>query len=296
MNKYKIEDSSFRDPSGFLFYHGDILYRQINQSYKKEYDTLMNSGLYQKLVDEKLIIPHKEVNIEQAKPEIAYKIIQPEKIPFISYPYEWSFSQLKQAALTTLDIQKICMDYEMTLKDASAYNIQFNMVNPIFIDTLSFETYVEGKPWHAYKQFCQHFLAPLALMSHKDIRLNQLLRIYIDGIPLDLTSKLLPMKTKTMFSLMSHIHAHAKSQKHYENKKIKKEFRLGRRSFIGIIESLYSGTKKMNWTPKGTEWAEYGYEMKGIFSGCIILYAISGFACSIFTSLCGIINFSSTSF
>jgi len=108
MNKYKIEDSSFRDPSGFLFYHGDILYRQINQSYKKEYDTIMNSGLYQKLVDEKLIIPHKEVNIEPAKPEIAYKIIQPEKIPFISYPYEWSFSQLKQAALTTLKIQKIC--------------------------------------------------------------------------------------------------------------------------------------------------------------------------------------------
>jgi len=257
MIKYEIEDSSFRDPSGFLFYHSDILYRQINQSYKKEYDTLMNSGLYQKLVDEKLIIPHKEVNIEQAKPEIAYKIIQPEKIPFISYPYEWSFSQLKQAALTTLEIQKICMDYEMTLKDASAYNIQFNMVNPIFIDTLSFETYVEGKPWHAYKQFCQHFLAPLALMSHKDIRLNQLLRIYIDGIPLDLTSKLLPMKTKTMFTLMSHIHAHAKSQKHYENKKIKKGLKLGRRSFIGIIESLYSGTKKMNWTPKGTEWAEY---------------------------------------
>jgi len=257
MNKYKIENSSFRDPSGFLFYHGDIIYRQVNQSYKKEYDTLMNSGLYQKLVDEKLIIPHKEVDIEPAKPEIAYKIIQPEKIPFISYPYEWSFSQLKQAALTTLEIQKICMDYEMTLKDASAYNIQFNLVNPIFIDTLSFETYVEGKPWHAYKQFCQHFLAPLALMSHKDIRLNQLLRIYIDGIPLDLTSELLPMRTKTMFTLMSHIHAHAKSQKHYENKKIKKGLKLGRRSFIGIIESLYSGTKKMNWTPKGTEWAEY---------------------------------------
>jgi ribosomal protein L11 methylase PrmA len=257
MNKYKIEDSSFRDPSGFLFYHGDILYRQINQSYKKEYDTIMNSGLYQKLVDEKLIIPHKEVNIEPAKPEIAYKIIQPEKIPFISYPYEWSFSQLKQAALTTLKIQKICMGYEMTLKDASAYNIQFNMVNPIFIDTLSFETYIEGKPWRAYKQFCQHFLAPLALMSHRDIRLNQLLRIYIDGIPLDLTSVLLPMKTKIMFTLMSHIHAHTKSQKHYENKKIKKELKLGRRSFIGIIENLYSGTKKMNWIPKGTEWAEY---------------------------------------
>jgi len=258
MHAYEIESSSFRDPSGFLFRINGSIYRQINQSYQKEYDFLMDSGLYKNLVDEKLLVPHEEVEIPPLLQDTVYKVIKPETIPFISYPYEWSFSQLKQAALTTLEIQKIAMKYEMTLKDSSAYNIQFQNGKPILIDTLSFEKYEEGQPWKAYRQFCQHFLAPLALMSHTDIRLNQLLRIYIDGIPLDLAKKLLPTRTLTMFSLLSHIHIHAKSQKHYEDKDIKiKERKIGRRSFIGIVESLHSGVKKLKWSGDKTEWGNY---------------------------------------
>ena len=258
MHAYEIESSSFRDPSGFLFRINGSIHRQINQSYQKEYDFLMDSGLYKNLVDEKLLVPHEEVEIPPLLQDTVYKVIKPETIPFISYPYEWSFSQLKQAALTTLEIQKIAMKYEMTLKDCSAYNIQFQNGKPILIDTLSFEKYEEGQPWKAYRQFCQHFLAPLALMSHTDIRLNQLLRIYIDGIPLDLAKKLLPTRTLTMFSLLSHIHIHAKSQKHYEDKDIKiKERKIGRRSFIGIVESLHSGVKKLKWSGDKTEWGNY---------------------------------------
>ena len=87
----------------------------------------------------------------------------------------------------------------MSLKDASAYNIQFVRGKPTLIDTLSFEIYKEGEPWVAYRQFCQHFLAPLALMAYRDMRLGQLLRVYIDGVPLDLASKLLPVKTQVQF-------------------------------------------------------------------------------------------------
>ena len=258
MQNLKVQLSSFRDPSGFLFNHDGKLYRQINQSYKEDYKLLMESGLYDKLVDSQLMLPHTEVNVPSLLPEKSFKIIRPSYISFISYPYEWCFSQLKQAALATLDIQKIALSHEMTLKDCSAYNIQFQDGNPILIDTLSFEKYIEGQPWKAYRQFCQHFLAPLALMSHKDIRLNQLLRIYIDGIPLNLANKLLPMRTLSMFSLLSHIHLHAKTQKHYENKEIKaKERKLPRLSFVGIVESLHSGINKLKWTPEGTEWANY---------------------------------------
>lgn len=250
--------SSFRDPSGFLFLQNEILYRQINQSYKENYDHLMNSGLYKKLIDVELLVPHQEADITPPDPQTAYKIIQPEVISFISYPYEWCFSQLKQAALATIEIQKIALEYGMTLKDCSAYNVQFRDYKPVLIDTLSFEKYQEGQVWKGYKQFCQHFLAPLALMSHRDIRLNQLLRIYIDGIPLDLTNKLLPMRTHSMFSLLAHIHVHAKSQKRYESKEINvKDYNLSKRSFIGIIESLHSTIKKQSWHPDGTEWGNY---------------------------------------
>ena len=179
---------SFRDPSGFLFYRDGLVYRQVNSVYAELYEQLIGSGLYQALVDARLLIPHEEVEIEPAEPSNAYKIIQPEQLPFISYPYEWSFSQLKDAALTTLEIQKRALEYEMSLKDCSAYNIQFWGGKPVFIDTLSFEAYREGHPWVAYRQFCQHFLAPLALMGANDVRLNQLLRVYIECVPLDLAS------------------------------------------------------------------------------------------------------------
>ena len=258
MSTYEKVPSSFRDPSGFLFYQGNNLYRQINLSYKQEFDQLINSGLYEKLVSSNQLISHEEVNITPLEAEYAYKVIKPEKIPFISYPYEWCFSELKQAAITTLEIQKTAMDFDMTLKDCSAYNIQFKNGKPILIDTLSFEKYQERQIWKPYRQFCQHFLAPLALMSHKDVRLNQLFRIYIDGIPLDLTASLLPFKTRSMFSLLTHIHAHAKSQKHFRNKEIKlKDQKLAKRSFLGIVESVFSAIKKLEWTPKGTEWADY---------------------------------------
>jgi ribosomal protein L11 methylase PrmA len=258
MNNDQIVNSSFRDPSGFLFYKNGELYRQINNSYQDDYDLLMDSGLYQTLTEKKMLVSHQEVSVPPLIESKSYKIIKPELIPFISYPYEWCFSQLKDAALTTLEIQKCALDYGMTLKDSSVYNIQFKEGRPLLIDTLSFEKYQEGKPWKAYRQFCQHFFAPLTLMSHKDIRLSQLLQIFIDGIPLDLTSKLLPTKTKTMFTILSHIHAHAKSQKHYESKQAKvKDVKLGKRSFLGIIDSLHSGVKKLKWTPENTEWGDY---------------------------------------
>ncbi len=216
----KIIAGSFRDPSGFLFYQENVLYRQVNTAYRENYDLLIESGLYQALIDSKLLVSHIEEKTDATYADCVYKILKPEIVPFISYPYEWCFSQLKDAALTTLKIQKIALDFGMSLKDSSVYNIQFLKGRPIFIDTLSFEKYQEGSPWVAYKQFCQHFLAPLALMSFSDVRLNQLLKVFIDGVPLDLASSLLPAKTKLNFSLLSHIHLHAKSQKKYESKTV----------------------------------------------------------------------------
>jgi hypothetical protein len=250
--------ASFRDPSGFLFRQDGVIYRQVNLVYKDDYDHLMSSGLYQALVHDHLLVPHQEVNIESPVPELACRIIKPEQIPFISYPYEWCFSQLKDAALTTLKIQKRAFDFGMSLRDSSAYNIQFKNGKPVFIDTLSFGKYREGQPWVAYRQFCQHFLAPLALMSYKDIRLSRLLSIHIDGLPLDLVSSLLPWRTRLRFSLLSHIHLHARSQKHFADRPVNvRERRMGRYAFIGIINSLESAVKKLSWRPRGTEWADY---------------------------------------
>ncbi len=250
--------ASFRDPSGFLFSRGGTLYRQVNRKYEQEYARLMDSGLYDKLVKAGLLIPHIEVDQPAAESGTAYKIIQPERVPFISYPYEWSFGQMKDAALATLSIQRRALKAGMSLKDASAYNIQFVRGKATLIDTLSFEIYKEGQPWVAYRQFCQHFLAPLALMALRDVRLNQLLRVYIDGVPLDLASELLPTRTRFNFGLLTHLHLHAGAQKKYSGADVRsRAATMTKQAMTGLIDSLDSVVRKLNWSPGGTEWGNY---------------------------------------
>ncbi len=257
MDNSKKITASFRDPAGFVFLKHGVLYRQVNNFYARDYNLLMQSGLYEELAKKNLLIAHKEVNEAGFSPD-AYKIIQPEFIPFISYPYEWSFSELKDAALLTLRVQKIALRFGMSLKDASSYNIQFKDGRPILIDTLSFEKYRENAPWAAYRQFCQHFLAPLALMSLKEITLNQLLRIHIDGIPLDLASTLLPKRSWFKPALFFHIHMHAKGQRYFSDKEVRLESKkFSRVSLSELIESLRIGISSLYWEPKGTEWGDY---------------------------------------
>lgn len=250
--------SSFRDPSGFLFVKDGIIYRQVNATYGDNYDHLMKSGLYDGLVDSGLLIPHQETRVDLARTDNAYQVLKPEAVPFVSYPYEWCFSQLKEAALLTLQVQKKALDHDMTLKDASAYNVQFVDAKPILIDTLSFDMYRDGQPWVAYRQFCQHFLAPLALMSYKDVRLSQLSRTYIDGVPLDLASTLLPFRSRLTFSLLSHIHLHARAQRHFAERTVDtSRRRMGRRSFLALIDSLEAAVRKLKWRPRGELWRDY---------------------------------------
>lgn len=251
--------ASFRDPSGMIYYYKGVLLRQINLVYQPHYDHLIDSGLFNCLVTEGLLIPHTEVAVTTAiEPNKSYKVIQPEIVPFISYPYERCFSQLKDDALLTLRLQKKALDFGMSLKDASAYNIQRFNGKPVLIDSLSFERYIEGQPWTAYRQFCQHFLAPLALMSLRDIRLHNLLFFYLDGIPLDLANLLLPWKSYLNFSILTHIRWHAKIQKkHASDSKQNQKCFMSRYSLLALIDHLQSTIANLRWEALDTEWAEY---------------------------------------
>lgn len=252
--------ASFRDPSGFLYHREGELLRQVNASFQANYDQLIQSGFYGVLSTEELLIPHQEVDLELAATEDAYKVLRPQKIPFISYPYEWCFSQLKDAALITLRIQRLAINEGMSLKDASAFNLQFLNGKPILIDSLSFESYAEGKPWIAYRQFCRHFLAPLALMALRDVRLSQLLRAHIDGLPLDLASSLLPRRSWLNLGLVVHLHLHAATIRRLAGMRVDLERRsrgMTRNAMLGLIDSLERLVKKLRWDPQGTRWADY---------------------------------------
>jgi hypothetical protein len=248
--------SSFRDRDGFVFQHEGKYFRQVAPEYEPTYTRLRDSGLYARLHREGTLIPHRE--LPAGTHGFPGLVLEPDQLPVLLYPYEWSFSQWRDAALLTLKLQRTALGAGFTLKDASAYNIQFLDGRPVLIDTLSFEPYAEGQPWQGYRQFCQHFLAPLALMARCDPRLGQLLRTHLDGIPLDLASTLLPKRTWLSPGLLFHLHLHARAQSQYRNQDRKVAARaISRHGLLGILDSLESAIRGLLWQPAGTEWADY---------------------------------------
>jgi len=249
----KSHEASFRDPSGYMFYDGDTLRRVINPIYFSQYKELTQSGFFKTLIKNKLLIPHEETSVSEDK-----IIITPEKIPFITNPYEWGFEQFKQAALLTLKIQKFALSKGFILKDASAYNVTFHKGKPIFIDTLSFDFYEEGTPWRAYKQFITHFFGPLVLAKYHGADVFDMLQAYIDGIPVKMISSMLPAKTKLSSVLYPNIHLLAKMEnKHSEDYKAETKIaKLSKKAQENIISSLYNYISKLS-LKESSEWGDY---------------------------------------
>jgi ribosomal protein L11 methylase PrmA len=252
---------SFRDASGFVFEEDGVLYRQVNHSFATSYDLMIRSGFYREAVSAGLLLEHDEVPARESDGDLAYKRLRPRRIPFVSYPYEWSFGQLRDAALLTLSLQRLALRHGLSLKDASAYNVQFEGSRPLFIDSLSFEAYREGQPWVAYQQFCRHFLVPLALCSYRGVALLGLLRSQIDGIPLGVASTLLPRRTWLRPSLLMHVHLHERMLRRHADIASPRETlsraRVGRNALLGVVANLAGAVRRLTWRHERTEWADY---------------------------------------
>jgi hypothetical protein len=247
---------SFRDPAGHVFVSDGTLYRQIEPAGRDAYQRLMQSGLYDALVRDALLVPHQELGASPDHPGAT--LIRPERVPMVSYPYEWCFSQLRAAALATLRVARRALTFGMTLKDASAYNIQFLRGRPVLIDTLSFEPAAPG-PWVAYRQFCQHFYAPLLLWSATDPRLARLPLAFIDGVPLSLASTLLPRRSWMKPGPLFHVHMHAAAERKFSSRSAgtpETARPAARGNTEALIDSLESAVTATQWTPR-SEWASY---------------------------------------
>jgi ribosomal protein L11 methylase PrmA len=255
------DPGSYRDPGGFIYRRDGVLYRQIGPASIDDWTAFMASGLAEQLIASGRLIGHEDAPLSAAATADARAVIAPEPIEFISYPYEWTFGELKDAALLTLDCQLAALERGWTLKDASAYNVQFRDGKPVMIDSLSFEPHEDGTPWVAYRQFCEHFLAPLTLMARRDIRLAALLRADPDGVPLDLAKGLLPWRTRLNFGLLSHLHLHANAQVRHaaddDDGQTARRARISRPKLIALVGNLRNTVAALDWKPGGTEWSDY---------------------------------------
>lgn len=242
------ERSSFRDPASKVYYGEQGVERLIFKAYHADYDKLMKSGLYEELTREGLLIRHDEMY--RAESVIS---IRPEVVPFISYPYEWCFSMLKKAALNTLRINSIAMDYDMCLKDATAYNIQYHAGEMKLIDTCSFMTFPAGQPWGAYRQFLQHFLYPLLLMKYRNPTLGRLSEIFLDGIPASVAAQLLPAKLRLNVSAWAHLYGQALNGTVTQGKDI----RMSKLAFNALLINLERFIAGLEYKVKKTTFTQY---------------------------------------
>jgi SAM-dependent methyltransferase len=256
---------------GFVYTRDGDLLRQVNRAFADEWDAFEGSPLQRQLIDEEMLVAHETVDTGLAYTGDAHKVIRPTRIPFISYPYEWSFGQLKDAALLTLRLQRIALRSGYTLRDASAYNVQFLRGRPILIDSLSFERHTQGGPWRAYRQFCEHFLGPLALMSYRDVRLRTATAQFLDGVPIDLTATLLPRRARLRLGLGAHVFLHARAHRSARSTTSEPSGRRPRPvNLERLTESLEGTVRGLRWEPGGTQWVDYdergSYSAEGLAS------------------------------
>ncbi|KIC93601.1 class I SAM-dependent methyltransferase [Flavihumibacter solisilvae] len=255
MTNRERHPASFKDPAGYIFMENGRLLRQVNLEYSGQYTQLRDSGLLTALWEKKWLLHHQELPGHTGEDGNAWLVLAPRQIPFNSYPYEWSFDMLKDAALLTLAINRKAVDYGMILKDASAYNILFDGSQPVFIDTLSFESYDAARPWIAYRQFCQHFLFPLLINHYKGIEAQQWLQLHHDGLPVQLTAELLPFRTK--FSLGPALHVHLQNRIAMRHQGEERQVLFSKTKMVQILQHLESVIRSLRYRKRNSTWNQY---------------------------------------
>ena len=214
------DPGSFRDPGAYIFSDGQKIIRAVMPAADQVFAATYDSGVLDRLAQKELMVScHRiatDVELLSAytgpRGERAAAIYEHPRIEFISYPYEWCFSQLKDAALAHLDLQLSALDEGFVLIDASAYNMQFIHSKPVHIDASSLRPYVEGQAWDGYNQFCRQFLLPLAIEAWTGVAYQSMYRGSISGIGFEDALKVLPAhKLFTSLGGLMHIYLHGRA-------------------------------------------------------------------------------------
>lgn len=215
MNVAQPVSGSFRDPAGGVHRLGDRILRTIAAEYDADFTAALQTGLLDRFVDEGRIVPFEPAPLAPEALGLAgaKRVLEHPRLPFISHPYEWSFEELRAAALHHIDLHLSAMAGGLTLTDASAYNMQFVGAEPIFIDLLSFRPYRDGELWAGYRQFCEQFLNPLILCSATGWMPNAWYRGALEGIPTSDLRRLLPWRSMLSRRVLLHVVAHSALEK-----------------------------------------------------------------------------------
>jgi ribosomal protein L11 methylase PrmA len=267
-----VEPGSFRDPDSRVLVGPDAVYRVLSERGLADWEALAGSQVFSAATAEGTLVGTEQLpdgeGLDGAASEVLATepaaVLRHERIPFVSYPYEWTFGMLKDAALLELDLLLAALDEELILKDATPYNVQFRGAKPVFVDVGSFERLREGEPWAGYRQFCMLFLFPLLLQAHKDIPFQPWLRGSIDGItPTEAAAVFSSFRDRFRKGVFAHVRLHARLERRYEARKgdeVKQELKKARFStklIKGNALRLRNLVDKLHWKAGDTAWTDY---------------------------------------
>lgn len=268
------EPASFRDPANQVFYAGGEVRRGLRGAAVDDWRALSASGFFQRMVEQGGICATDEIGGGEgagatAAPDAAAAaddfdlVLRHERIPFVSHPYEWTFSMLRDAALLHLDLLRASVTEGLITKDGSAYNLQWRGSRPTFIDVGSFERLREGEPWAGYRQFCQTMLYPLLLQAHLGVDFQPWLRARIDGVEPDQMRRLFGGARRWKAGVFKHVHLHDALQRRLAGAsagEVRDDLRaagFGTELVLATIRALHKLVRRLEWRPPASHWAGY---------------------------------------
>ena len=258
----QVEPGSFRDPESRVFYADNEVYRALSQEGRNDFEALASSGL---LDDARIVGTELAEGVPPAgllTSEVA-AVLRHERIPFVSYPYEWTFSMLKDAALLQLDLLLAALDHDLMLKDATPYNVQFTGTRPVFIDIGAFERLREHELWVAHRQFCMLYLYPLLLQAAKGASFQSRLRGSIDGITPAEMRALMSFRDRFRRGVTTNVFLRARLERRdaEDPAGIKRELKrpgLGKQLILANVRKMRALVSRLEWDPPEGVWVAYG--------------------------------------
>ena len=264
----RFEPGSFRDPDTRVFHHDGAIFRALTERARADWRRLAGTRFYGRATRDGHLVGTREVtggeNLPALDPAWA-AVLEHARIPVVSYPYEWSFGMLRDAALLQLDLTLAALDEGMTLKDATPFNVQWDGVRPTFIDVGSFTAYEPGDPWTGYRQFCETFLYPLFLQAYRNAPFHPWLRGRLEGMTAGECRSLLAARDCLRPGVLAHVHLQAKAQHRYEaaDGNVRAELRaagFGAALIRNNVARLRRTVEGLRWTPPRSTWSEYARE------------------------------------
>lgn len=266
MTLQEREPASFRDPANEVFYVDGQVRRGLRGEAAADWHALAATGFFARMVEQgKICATEPAEDPEQGGPaphgfEV---VLHHERVPFISYPYEWTFSMLRDAALLHLELLRAAVPEQMITKDGSAYNLQWHGASPLFIDLGSFQRLRDGEPWAGYRQFCQTMLYPLLLQAHLGVDFQPWLRGRVDGIDPSQMRGLFSGSRRWRAGVLKHVHLQHALERRFagsSGRQVRDDLRSAGfnaelvAATLRGLEKLVSG---LDWRPPDSHWAEY---------------------------------------